>query len=802
MKLFIIGISWAVGLLLGFYQPVPFTLILFLLTVPAILLTLARHNRKLFFYAFYLLAFLLGMARLQFLDMAINEDSLANYQGNKQTYIQGVLDSEVTGKGRVIRFELAEIKIKIDQDWKEVKGRALVEVRRDREYKYGDLLYLEGAIKPLAERGEYYRYLEKQGVSSWISFPRIKLLESGTGPWIIQRIYNLRLILSHSLSSFLPEPQGALAQGLLLGLRQEIPGELDRVFRNTGTTHLLAISGMNISIFAGMVMSLGLWFFGRRHSLYLIFAFLLVWLYTFLAGMNPPVIRAAFMASAYFFAEYLGRPHSAAPALALSAIIMTAIDPLALWDVSFQLSFMAMLGLTFITPLFVKLRENIFQTSTGFTNMPGSIKTIWDMTSVSLGAILATLPLTAYYFNILPLAGLPATVFASLALPHVMIVSSLTALAGLIFTPLAQLFGWVDWLFLSYTIIAVKAFSFWPYFSITAKGDPLPFIVSYYVILTSAVWYFVNKKSAEDALSNFVRRLNIFSSKLQEQGSGFKKYILAGLLLANLLIWAALFSLPDRFTHISFLDVGHGDSVFIQTPSGHQVLIDGGPEPYKARLYLGKKMPFWDRSLDMAVLTHPHEDHLGGLQQVLIKYKVDYILDSHLHLKSYSYEKWQEQVKAERAIDITAQDGMIIDLGSDILLEVLHPTAEYKNTSAADIDDNALVLRLTVGNIRFLMPSDNRAKGQRETLLNHPDLWSTVLAAPHHGGDSLDPLFINATRPSAVIVSASFQDKPSREKTASKLAERFPQSSILTTSESGSIEFITDGKKLWVRTEK
>ena len=156
------------------------------------------------------------------------------------------------------------------------------------------------------------------------------------------------------------------------------------------------------------------------------------------------------------------------------------------------------------------------------------------MTSVSLGAILATLPLTAYYFNIIPLAGLPATVFASLALPHVMIVSSLTALAGLIFTPLAQLFGWVDWLFLSYTIIAVKAFSSWPYFSITANGLPLPFIVSYYVILTGAVCYFATRDSAEEALLNFIRGLNIFSSKLQEQVAGFKNYILAGLLLANL----------------------------------------------------------------------------------------------------------------------------------------------------------------------------------------------------------------------------------------------------------------------------
>ncbi len=801
MKLFIIAIAWALGLLLGFLWPAAVFWLLPFLVVPFVLLAMCRRNPGLLFYAFYLLAFLLGMFRPQFMERTADADSIAFYQGDQQVSLKGVVDSEASGKGRVARFELAGIRIKSDGEWKEVKGRALVETW-SREHEYGDLLYLKGTLKPLSGAGSYYRYLEKQGVSSWMSFPQISSLGSNRGSWLNQRIRNLRLKLARSLSSYLPEPQGALAQAVLLGLRQEIPEDLNRDFSNTGTTHLLAISGMNISVFAGMVMSLGLWVFGRRHYVYLAFAFLLVWLYTFLSGMNPPVMRAAFMASAYFLGEVLGRPRSGAPMVALSAIIMTAIHPQALWDVSFQLSFTAMLGLTFIAPLFMKVKEYVWSTSVGVSNMPGFLQASWDMASVSAGAILATLPLTAYYFGVIPMAGLPATMLASLTLPYVIVVSSMTSLAGLVFAPLAQLLGWIDWIFLTGMILAVKAFSFWPHISITEGYLPLSLIISYYVVLVASAWCFATRENTWELLSNLRRRLNIFFRTLPVPGPGTIKALLLGLLLANVLIWAAVFTFPDRFTHVHFIDVGHGDSVYVQTPNGHQILIDGGSGLYQSRLYLGKKMPFWDRRLDMVAVSHPHEDHLGGLPQVLLKYDVDYVLDSRLPVGISSYDRWRKQVGLEGAIDIIARDDVAIDLGNNTLLEVLHPSQELDGKAAMDIDNNALVLLLTVGKVRFLLPSDNRDKGQRETLLEHPDLGAAVLAAPHHGGESLDPLFVSASRPASVVISANYKDRTSSEKAISRFRERFPGASLFTTFENGSIEFITDGEKLWVRTER
>lgn len=802
MKLFILGLAWVGGLFAGSYLTAPVQYLLLALTLTAALFLISLRYHISILYSMYLLALLLGMARFTAASSAENQDSVNRYQNTNSATMQGTIGPEILGKGRVIRFELSNIKIKSGEEFREVRGTILIETRRTFEYKYGDLLYIEGPLKPLSEAGEFYSYLERQGISSYMSFPRIKLLQTGSGPWLLQRVYDLRMKLSRSLSSFLPEPQGALSQALLLGLRQEVPAELDRDFRNTGTTHLLAISGMNISVFAGMVMSLGIWLFGRRHSLYLALAFLLVWLYTFLSGMNPPVIRAAFMASAYFLAEYLGRPQSAAPALALAAIIMTAIHPVVLWDVSFQLSFMAMLGLAFIAPPLVKLKENFPILAGGSSILRGFVKTTWDMASISVGAILATLPLTTYYFNIIPLAGLPATFFASLVLPYIIIISFITAVAGLFLSPFAQVLGWVDWIFLSYMILSVKAFSFLPYFTISLANFKLT-ALSYYGAAAAAAWYFSNLNTGGKRLPALLQKLKTAVTSLPAPGPKLRNLLLLCLLLANLLIWTAIFTLPDNFSHIHFLDVGHGDSVFIQTPGGHQILIDGGPEPYKARLYLGKKMPFWDRSLDIIAVTHSHQDHMEGLPQVLLKYKTDYILDAEIADKTTSYRRWQELVKERGAKSIRARKGLKIELGNSTSLEVLHPPQALESSSAADIDNNALVLLLRVGKVSFLFPSDNREKGQKETLLDNPDLWSTVLAAPHHGSPgAFEELFLKAASPSAMVMSAGAADKPALEKTITKLKAYIPAERLYSTSGRGVIEFITDGKKLWIRTER
>ena len=142
-------------------------------------------------------------------------------------------------------------------------------------------------------------------------YPKIEVLDTGKGFKPLAWVYSLRSRLAQNLTRVLPEPQASLAQGIVLGIRSNIPLSLKNDFARSGTAHLLAISGINLSIMAGILLSMGIWLFGRRHYLYVWLALGIIWLYALITGMHPPVVRGAIMASLFLVAELLGRQRSA-----------------------------------------------------------------------------------------------------------------------------------------------------------------------------------------------------------------------------------------------------------------------------------------------------------------------------------------------------------------------------------------------------------------------------------------------------------------------------------------------------------
>jgi competence protein ComEC len=242
----------------------------------------------------------------------------------------------------------------VNGEGKDVTGAVLLRMSRYPAYRYGDVLTVTGELEtpPTLEDFDYRGYLADRGIHSIIYYPGVEVLARGQGSKPLQWLHSLRERLCASLARALPEPQCSLAQGILLGQRTGIPDDINRAFSRTGTAHLLAISGLHLSIILAMFLGFGVMVFGRQRGIYIWLALAAIWLYVLLIGMRPPIVRAAIMGSLFLMAEYLGRQGSAIIALAFAAAVMVGIQPHLLGSVSFQLSFMAMAGLVLLFPRF------------------------------------------------------------------------------------------------------------------------------------------------------------------------------------------------------------------------------------------------------------------------------------------------------------------------------------------------------------------------------------------------------------------------------------------------------------------
>jgi competence protein ComEC len=342
---------------------------------------------------------------------------------------------------------------------------------------------------------DYKSYLARQGIYSIIYYPKIEVLDTGKGFEPLQWLYSLREYLSSSLAKALPEPQGSLAQGILLGMRGNIPYSLNQAFSRTGTAHLLAISGLHIAIVIGMVLSLAILAFGRQRYIYIWLALVAIWLYALLTGMRPPVIRGAIMGSLFLLAEFLGRQRSAITALAFAAAVMVGIKPQVLWSVSFQLSFLAMAGLILLYPYFqTQGRKGITAVFRDKEVMVNTGNMVTDSFAVTLAAIVAVWPLIAYNFGVVSLVALPATFFSLPALPAIITTSALVAFTGLFIPIAAQILGWLAWLFLSYLLLVVQGFDVLPFSSFQVTTVPIWLVWGYYVVLAIAMVFVSHRK--------------------------------------------------------------------------------------------------------------------------------------------------------------------------------------------------------------------------------------------------------------------------------------------------------------------
>ena len=752
MLLISICLAWLGGIFLGSYWHFPpLWIICGLLPITSAFL-FKQHRKQVLILTLSLVVLLGGMIYYPF---SLPKDTLvaANY-GQTEIEITGIISAPPEIKDKTTHLDMTVQTI----DGHPASGRVLLFVSHYPEYMYGDTISARGRLSPVPifEGFDYQAYLARDGIYAVMLSPAIQLQKSQSGFSPLSWIYSFRQRLAESLAAALPEPQAGLAQGTILGIRTTISPQLQNDLSITGTAHLIAISGINLTIIAGIIVALGIRIIGRRHYYYVWIAMIVIWFYTILAGWQAPVIRAAIMASVFLLAEFLGRQKMALPALMLSAAIMVGLEPRVLWSISFQLSFLAMAGLILITPLFQNLSHKFILKRWEEDSWSARlILPVTDSFAVSLGSVIAIWPVVAYNFGIVSLVGPLTTFLISPALTGIIIFCSLTALVGLVSIPVAQVTGWLSWLFLSYMLVIIQAFAALPLIAIQTASFNINLVRLYYVCLTSALIIQSNYHRVTRTVMGLKNKLFAFEMLF---GQVPKKYVIVPLIAAAFVTSSMAVTLPDSRLHVSFLDVGEGDSILIQS-SGQNILVDGGPSPQALNQKLSSKIPFWNRNIEMLILTHPHLDHLSGLVEVIKRYQVKQILAPNLNTDNPVYLEFLSIIKEKNLKMVFADKGQNIILKNSALIEIFNPVYTSTPGQDSDFENQGIVLKISHGLHSFLLTADIDQEAELRLMKDRFDLNCTVLKVAHHGSDtSTSAEFIAACQPQFAVISSGLNN--------------------------------------------
>ena len=256
----------------------------------------------------------------------------------------------------------------------------------------------------------------------------------------------------------------------------------------------------------------------------------------------------------------------------------------------------------------------------------------------------------------------------------------------------------------------------------------------------------------------------------------------------------------DGLLKIYFLDVGQGDAIFIETPNGNQVLVDGGPDNSVLQK-LGETMPFYDKDIGLVVLTHSDADHLTGLIGVLERYEVENVIYSNIVRKSALYNAWREAVTEEGANIIDPVAGKVIDLGNSVTLAIIHPAESLSGKVMEKVNNESVVLMLKYGETEILLTGDIEAKTERQMILSGVTLDADILKVAHHGSKtSTIEEFLYEVSPQVAVIQVGAKNRyghPTKEvlKRLEDYGIRYYRNDI-----DGDIKVISDGENYQVIT--
>ena len=636
-------------------------------------------------------------------------------------YIEEVLPSDEDMNSFILRVE----SVTVESD--ELPLEASVRVSSyllspDFEPAYGLRLHIKGtAVAAMGQRNpggfDYATYLESIGVGAVMSVrgQDISVLSDRGGHLPLLWAHQVRVRARQILAQFLPTTGAGLAGGLLLGERHAVSEETLAAYRRLGIAHLLAVSGLHVGFVAAFALFLtARLFYGRGRHWQALGAALLVVGYVYLTGGRPPVWRAGLTLLLALYARQVGRERDGLQGLAAVALLMLFFRPLWLFSLSFQFSFAATAGILLLAP---RLEPH-------FTFVPARLS---GPMAVTIAAQFAVLPLQVLHFGIFSLFAVPVNLLCVPLVGVVMALGLSGVLTGLIFLPLATPF-----LLMAKPILLLLE-------NIPQALATLPFAAMRIPAVPPAIWLL------------YLLLVLMFLAEVSIRPLTGKK-ILAILLTLNVLLFSVLPIWEQRVLEVTFLDVGQGMAIHVQTPSGNHLFIDAGQENQGEYAILPYLRAAGVQSMDLLILTHPHDDHYGGMSAVINDLSVHTFVHNGEGEESEAYTELLAALAKAGVPDVVAQAGSRLVL-DDVHLDVLSPPQDKFRYTGDDVNNNSLVIRLTYGDFSLLVTGDAETEALGWLLAQEGQLHHTVLQVPHHGSaGALSPNFLEAVGTQAAVI--------------------------------------------------
>ena len=645
----------------------------------------------------------------------------------------------------------------------------------------------------------------------------------------------LRRDIADNVGRAAPGKGGDVLSALVTGDVSRISADLRQSFADSGTAHILSVSGLHVGLAAGFaffVLNGLLGFFpslvltGKARRTALVLAVIPAILYGFLTGMSPATLRAVIMVGVLFLSFSVKRQSEAINSLAAAALAILIISPGSLFQISFQLSFLS-----------------VFFILVGFRSVPflrhrpreSELFRLWlyrvaSLFAITVFATLATLPIVLRAFQQVSVSGFAANFFLVPLVGTAVLPLGLTGGAILPVSP-----GIASWLFslagffMEWGVAAIRWFANFEFSAVMPVYPSVFESVLYYLIIfcllkfRQSPYQPVEKLKFDRLMKNDepqgVRKANESSVLKVRDGIGFDAqhsgsrfstacYAKAGLLLVAAMIagdayyWYQARFLDDTL-RVTVLDVGQGTSVVVRFPKGPVMLADAGGLTGESSLDIGKAVvaPYlWSQKIhtvDVAVLTHPDQDHAGGMPFILEHFGVRKFWSNGQETESGTYEKIMSIVGGKGIARKTHQELSCGTVINGVSIKSLYPPPEFTPPPNKRTNQFSLVLRLKMGEKTILITGDVTKPGLRKMMkaIDPKELDCTVLVVPHHGAkSSFLQEFADAARPRWAVVSVGRNNPWKLPREDVLAAYRRAGAEILRTDINGAAFIETDGE--------